>query len=227
MSIATTAVAYPELVVEDAIGVCSVGNDTRAVAEAAAARHLPGRALDIGTGSGYIGLYLAQRGWDVDAVDISPRAVALAQRNAERNDVKANIYRSDVLSAVSGVFDVIVFNPPMRPDETELSRTVTSFLRRYPTFSGWLMRTVGRLLEYRRHDFLAKVLSDARKHLRPDGSVLMGISREEAEALQVVPGMRLVSLTPIPSMPRQDIAHFRFVEMSARDVSAVSVGSMK
>ena len=113
--------------------------------------------------------------------------VALAQRNAERNGIKANIYRSDLLSAVSGVFDVIVFNPPMRPDETEFSRTVTSFLRRYAAFSGWLMRTVGRLFEHGRHDFLARVLSDARKHLKPGGSVLMGISRDEAEASRMCP----------------------------------------
>ena len=74
--------ALPPLRIHDSVGVCGVRNDTRLLAEIAAGHVAPGRALDMGTGTGYIGLYLAQRGWQVDAVDVSPRAVELAQANA-------------------------------------------------------------------------------------------------------------------------------------------------
>lgn len=42
----------------------------------------PGRALDLGCGSGRAGIYLAQRGWQCTGVDIVPEAVALANERA-------------------------------------------------------------------------------------------------------------------------------------------------
>lgn len=39
----------------------------------------PGRALDIGCGEGADAVWLAQQGWEVTALDISPNAVALTQ----------------------------------------------------------------------------------------------------------------------------------------------------
>src|SRR5689334_23917491 len=43
----------------------------------------PGRALDLGCGEGADAIWLAQRGWQVTGVDISPTAIARAQRAAE------------------------------------------------------------------------------------------------------------------------------------------------
>ena len=57
----STTQQLPELVVRDQVGVCGVRDDTRVLAEVAAAAAPPGRALDLGTGTGYVGLYLAQR----------------------------------------------------------------------------------------------------------------------------------------------------------------------
>ena len=48
-----------------------------------AARLPPGRALDLGTGYGRAAIYLAQRGWQVDAVDFIPQAVAGAAARAQ------------------------------------------------------------------------------------------------------------------------------------------------
>jgi SAM-dependent methyltransferase len=42
----------------------------------------PGRALDLGCGTGTDAIYLARHGWDVTAVDMVPRALAIARRNA-------------------------------------------------------------------------------------------------------------------------------------------------
>jgi SAM-dependent methyltransferase len=42
----------------------------------------PGKALDIGCGAGQNAIWLAQRGWVVTAVDVSPRALAEAGRDA-------------------------------------------------------------------------------------------------------------------------------------------------
>jgi methylase of polypeptide subunit release factors len=206
------APAYPGLRIEDHVGVCGVRDDTTALAEAAAALGAPGSALDMGTGSGFVALYLAQRGWQVDATDVSQRALDLARRNAARNGLDVRFYPSDLFAQVTGKYDVIAFNPPMRPDENEFSRLVTSVLRRSPRLSRLLMRTVGHFFEQGRHVFLAHVLAEARGRLNPGGSVLMGISQEEARDLDALPGVRLVRMTPIPSMERQEVCQFQFDE---------------
>ena len=201
-----------EPIIDERVGVCGVREDTRAFAAAAAALRPAGRALDLGTGTGYIGLYLAQRGWNVDAVDISPRALELARHNAELNGLHVQVYASDLLKQAQDKYDVITFNPPLRPAENEATRIFSSLVRRSRTLSRWLMATLGGKFEPDRHDFLAQVLTDARRQLNPGGCLLIGISEEETARLATLPGVRLVSTEPIPHMPRQWISHFQFEE---------------
>jgi 2-polyprenyl-3-methyl-5-hydroxy-6-metoxy-1,4-benzoquinol methylase len=47
----------------------------------------PGRALDLGCGTGQNAVWLAQRGWAVGGVDIAPGAISEAQAAAEAADV--------------------------------------------------------------------------------------------------------------------------------------------
>ena len=73
--------------------------------------------LDLGTGTGAIALALAseQGAWQIDAVDFSADAVALAKTNASNlNLTQVNIFQSDWFSAVAKNkhYDVIVSNPP-------------------------------------------------------------------------------------------------------------------
>ena len=76
-----------------------------------------GKALDIGCGYGVLGISLAISNPDsfVTMVDINKRAVDLAVKNINLNNIKnASAFFSDGFSNVKEKFDVIVTNPPIR-----------------------------------------------------------------------------------------------------------------
>ncbi|WP_337859860.1 HemK2/MTQ2 family protein methyltransferase [Ferroplasma sp.] len=75
--------------------------------------------LDMGSGSGIIGIALASQGHNVTAVDISHNAIELIRHNAEKNNVKMVIIESDLFSNVHGTYDTVIFNPPYLPVENE------------------------------------------------------------------------------------------------------------
>ena len=78
------------------------------------------RILEIGTGSGAIGITLACELRDafLVATDCSPAAVQIADRNARRLGVRGRIafLVGDMFQPVSGRFDFIVSNPPYIAD---------------------------------------------------------------------------------------------------------------
>lgn len=76
------------------------------------------RALDLCTGSGCIGLAMAeyQPSWQVDLADISPEALALARENMafqHLDDGRVDIVESDLFAGLDGRrYELIVSNPP-------------------------------------------------------------------------------------------------------------------
>jgi precorrin-6B methylase 2 len=93
-------------------------------AELAADRaFVPRRIVDVGAGSGAIGLYastLLPYTPRVLLTDISPHALWMAEVNARLNGVpSAEIRRSDILDSVSGPIDLIVSNPPFMVDRSD------------------------------------------------------------------------------------------------------------
>lgn len=55
-----------------------------------------GRALDIATGGGRNAIFLAERGYAVDAIDISEEGLAIARERANARDVDVEFVRADV-----------------------------------------------------------------------------------------------------------------------------------
>src|SRR4051812_43598076 len=72
--------------------------------------------IDVGTGSGVIALSLAAQfpEAEVEAVDISDEALALAGENAARLGLQSRVRfgKSDLLAAIEGSFNLIVANLP-------------------------------------------------------------------------------------------------------------------
>jgi tellurite methyltransferase len=71
----------------------------------------PGRALDLACGTGRNALYLAEKGFEVTAIDVSPRAIALGEVLAREKGLKINWIVADLDEyALPGQFDLIVIS---------------------------------------------------------------------------------------------------------------------
>jgi len=70
--------------------------------------------LELGTGNGFIALYLAKNHkMEIHASDINPNAVEGLMKNAETNQVKVNTYLSDLFDEIPFLnLDYLILNPP-------------------------------------------------------------------------------------------------------------------
>lgn len=80
---------------------------------AVSGRLKPGRALDLGCGTGTSSLYLAAHGWQVVGIDFAPTAIRRAKRKAARAGLDENrvtFHVGDVtrLNWLTGLFDLAV-----------------------------------------------------------------------------------------------------------------------
>jgi cyclopropane fatty-acyl-phospholipid synthase-like methyltransferase len=72
--------------------------------------HPPGRALDLGCGTGTNAITLAKAGWQVTGVDFVRRAIQIARRKARQAGVTIDLRMGDVtrLEKVYGPFDLVL-----------------------------------------------------------------------------------------------------------------------
>lgn len=93
----------------------------------------PIRILDIGTGSGCIGITLAKElpNAQVTLMDVSPKALEMATHNAKENGVEVQAILQDVLALeqLPAQYDVIVSNPPYvrNLEKVEIKKNVLDY----------------------------------------------------------------------------------------------------
>jgi SAM-dependent methyltransferase len=70
----------------------------------------PGRALELAAGLGHNAIWLAQQGWQVDAVDVSPVGLALARQFAQANKTAVNWIAADLdtFSPEVAAYDLVI-----------------------------------------------------------------------------------------------------------------------
>jgi len=137
------------------------------------------KILDIGTGSGCIAISLAKNlaNAQIFAIDVSEKALATAQKNAEINEVNVtfiskNILEVVTLSAVEGLeqqFDVIVSNPPY-VRELEKQEIKKNVLDNEPHLALFVDDNDA-LIFYR------KIAKLAQKNLSPNGQLFFEINQ--------------------------------------------------
>lgn len=137
------------------------------------------KVLDMCTGSGCIAVSYAlqcrERGYDnveVNAVDISSAALSVAADNAMRAGVDINYIRSDMFTGVSGVYDMILSNPPYIPtrDIEDLEPEVRT------------SEPVGALDGHEDGLFFYRILAaESPSHLKAGGRLIMEIGYNQAD----------------------------------------------
>ena len=117
--------------------------------------------LDMGTGSGILGIIAARKAREVLAIDINPHAVRCANQNAKLNGVSDKIHfiQSDLFSSLNSqsLYDLLLFNAPYVPSE----ENETDF---------WLGRSWAGGITGRQ--VMDRFISQAPKYLRESGRIL-------------------------------------------------------
>lgn len=149
---------YNDLTLDVPEDVYCPGEDSELLAKTIEGTQLRGKkTLEVGCGSGLLSIIMAKHGADVTAVDIDTSAVAATKENAVSNGVSINAYVSDLFSNADGRYDLIVFNPPYLPVEDGENDA---------TYAGG---ATGR-------ETIEKFIRSAKKHLNPNGAILLLIS---------------------------------------------------
>ena len=135
------------------------------------------RVLEIGTGSGCIALSIAEAFSDIEVVatDISPDAIDVARMNTKAHGLEqqVEIIESDLFENVSGVFDLIITNPPYVPDKIMLD------LPKEYLHEPHMALAAGE----KGLDFISRILHDAPPFLTDNGIVIIeaGVASENME----------------------------------------------
>lgn len=155
------------------------------------------RLLDLGAGSGCVGITLKLERPDVRIVgaDISQEALAVAERNAERLDAHLDWVWSDGFNSLEGeMFDMIVTNPPYVETNADLEPEVSEWEPASALFAG-----PDGLSFYRR------LAQEAGTHVNPEGWLLMELGAGQRDAVTELfrgPGRKLQSWEDLAGIPR-------------------------
>jgi release factor glutamine methyltransferase len=129
--------------------------------------------LDIGTGTGCIPISLAQNlnNVNISALDISPKALKIANKNAITNKVKINFFETDILKAkkLPQQFDIIISNPPY-VRELEKIEIKNNVLDNEPHLALFVADENPLV-------FYKKIADLAKKHLTKDGLLFFEINQ--------------------------------------------------
>jgi ribosomal protein L3 glutamine methyltransferase len=144
------------------------------------------RAVDICTGSGCLAILLAHQypQAKIDAIELSPEAMAVARLNVAAHELagRVKLHHSDVFDAVPPVkYDLIISNPPYVP--TRELRSLPEEFKQEPAMA----------LDGGRDglDIIRKIFRQARERLQPHGIVVLEVGGLRAAMDRAFPELDL------------------------------------
>ena len=132
------------------------------------------KILDIGCGSGVIGLTLKKffPESDVTLVDISKEAIEVAKENAKKLNLEVSFIESDVFQNVYDIYDVIISNPPYIMDDEEIEDIVKENEPHIALYAG-----------KDGLDCYKKIMQDIKRHINNKYLISFEIGRYQAPSI--------------------------------------------
>ncbi len=150
--------------------------------------------IDLGTGSGAIGLSLKSKlnNANIDMIDISEEALEVAKDNATNLNLNVNLIKSDMLVNINKKYDVIISNPPYIKLDSEVEDIVKDnepHLALFAKDNGM--------------EFYDKILKKSKENLKAKFIIAFEIGFDESEDVTNLAYKYLDNITVIPKKDMQ------------------------
>jgi SAM-dependent methyltransferase len=154
------------------------------VAAREAAGDPPGRALDLGCGTGTSSLFLAAHGWKVTGIDFAPNAIVAARRKAHRADV------ADRCTFRTGDVTSLDFLPTQAPFDLAIDVGCLHVLDPEPRrgYAAHLKRLTQPGTTYLLYAFMPHVSAHSGRHVGIDPAGVAALFGPEFEVVSSMPG---------------------------------------
>lgn len=133
------------------------------------------KVIDLGTGTGCIGITLKKKipNLDVTLLDISPKALEVAEYNAKSLETDVTLIENDMLEGLNEKYDIIISNPPYIKENEEIEDIVKNNEPHLALYAG-----VDGLDCYR------KILKEAKNHV--NNKFLIAFEIGETQAYDII-----------------------------------------
>lgn len=130
------------------------------------------KVIDLGTGSGCIGITLKKKNYllDVTLLDISKEALEVAKENATNLQTEVTLIQNDMLENLIDKYDVIISNPPYIKENEEIEEIVKNNEPHLALYAG-----IDGL------DCYKKILKEAPNHINDKFLIALEIGESQKE----------------------------------------------
>lgn len=138
----------------------------------------PLKILEIGTGSGIIAITLQKKlnNAKITAIDISKKALKVAQKNQNIHKTNINFQRSNLFKKINEKYDVIISNPPYICKNSKL---IEPQVKKYEPKKALFAREEGCY-------FYRKILEQVPNYLNENGLIAFEIGEDQADKIKEI-----------------------------------------
>lgn len=160
------------------------------------------KVIDLGTGSGCIGITLKKKmpNLDVTLLDISSKALEVAKQNAKNLETDVTLIENDMLENLNEKYDIIISNPPYIKENEEIEEIVKNnepHLALYAGLDGL--------------DCYRKILEEAPNHVKDEFLIAFEIGETQKEDIENLAKRFFPQATIITKKDMQDRDRMIFI----------------
>jgi len=174
---------FKNISIDPEIGVSQPGKETFLLAKHAQKLGSE-KILDVGTGTGFIPIFLSKCKLECTGVDINPKAIECAKNNSKKNNTENKFIISDLFEKITEKYSLIIFNPPLGSSKsTSLNKQLEVIKSLIPRDNKTIRNISYRLIEKQRRSLISKFLDTSKLYLMKNGKILIHMFNSELDLL--------------------------------------------